>query len=96
MNLLDSKRLGFALGTGFAAVYLGSIFIIHTVPREEAIWFFNGVLHGVDVTSVLRWEMPASEMVVGIFEVFILGWLFGAAIAILYNLGAKAQGGGHE
>jgi len=56
MNSLDSKRLGFALGTSFALVYLGSIFIMHTVPKEEAIWFFNSIAHGVDVTSVLRWE----------------------------------------
>lgn len=95
MNPLNGKRLGFALGTSFALVYLASIFIMHTVPREEAMWFFNSIAHGVDVTSILRWEMPLSEMVVGFFEVFILGWLFGSAIAILYNLGSKTRGGGH-
>jgi len=27
-------------------------------------------------------------MVVGVLQIFIVGWLFGAAVAALYNLGA--------
>jgi hypothetical protein len=47
-----------------------------TVPEREAMYFFNSVVHGVDFTKIIRWQMPWSEMVVGIFEVFFFGWLF--------------------
>jgi hypothetical protein len=92
MNALNTKRLGFALGTAFSIVYLGNIFIIHTVPKEEAVYFFNSIVHGIDTVSIIRLNMPLSEMIVGVFEVFILGWLFGAAVAILYNFGSERGG----
>ncbi|MFC1834005.1 DUF5676 family membrane protein [Thermodesulfobacteriota bacterium] len=41
----------------------------------------------------MRWEMPWTDVVIGVVETFILGWLFGAAIAALYNLasGKRAE-----
>lgn len=33
--------------------------------------------------------MPWWEMVVGVLEIFILGWLFGTIIAVFYNVGLK-------
>lgn len=84
---LDVRRAGFALGSGLALAYLGCAFVMATVPQEAAIRFFNSLIHGVDVTSVMRWDMPWWEMVIGVIEVFILGWLFGALMATLYNFG---------
>ena len=34
----------------------------------------------------MRWDMPWWEACVGVIEVFILGWLVGAVIAVLYNV----------
>tara|TARA_R110002096_G_scaffold425301_1_gene633829 strand:+ start:499 stop:657 length:159 start_codon:yes stop_codon:yes gene_type:complete len=45
-------------------------------------------MHGVDATPIMRWDMPWWETAVGVLEIFILGWLFGAVIAVFYNLGA--------
>jgi len=53
--------------------------------REQAVAFFNALLHGVDVSSILKTEMSASEMVFGLIQIFILGWLTGATIASIYN-----------
>lgn len=92
MNVFNTKRLGFAFGTTFSLLYLGSVFIIHTVPKEEAGFFFNSIVHGIDGSFILRLDMPLSEMIVGIFEVFILGWLLGTAVAIFYNLGSRGGG----
>ena len=92
MEALSVKRLAFALGAGFALLYLGCVFVMLTVPKDVAIRFFNSILHGVDVTSIMRWEMPWWEMVVGVLQIFIVGWLFGAAAAALYNLGAGRKG----
>lgn len=56
-----------------------------SVGREGSIFFFNSLLHGIDVTSIIRTDMPWWEMVMGLVETFILGWLTGAAIAAIYN-----------
>lgn len=92
MHTLSVKRLSFALGAGFAVLYLGCAFVMITVPKDVAVRFFNSIMHGVDVTPIVRWDMPWWEMVVGVLQVFIVGWLFGAVVAALYNLGVKPKG----
>jgi len=57
--------------------------------KAESVRFFNSLIHGVDFGPIVRASMPPMEMVIGLFEVFILGWLLGATVASLYNLGAK-------
>jgi len=42
-------------------------------------------MHGVDVTSIMRWDMPWWETALGVIETFVLGWLFGGLIAGCYN-----------
>jgi hypothetical protein len=49
-------------------------------------------MHGVDVTPIVRTEMPVSEMVIGVIEVFVLGWLFGAVMACFYNISSRLDG----
>lgn len=87
MILLSPRRLGFAFASISALLYLGCAFVMLTVPQEAAIRFFNSVMHGVDVTPIVRWDMPWWEMSIGVLEVFILGWLIGATVAALYNIG---------
>ena len=91
MNTISVKRFGFALGSSCALLYLGCAFVMLTVPQEAALRFFNSITHGIDWTPIMRWEMPWWEMIIGVVEVFILGWLFGAVVAVLYNL--RSQGG---
>ena len=91
MNIISIKRLGFALGSSCALLYLGCAFVMMTVPHEAAVSFFNSITHGVDWSPIMRWDMPWWEMVVGVLQVFILGWLFGALIAALYNSGLKGK-----
>lgn len=74
---------------GAALSYVGCVFVMMTVPQDVAIRFFNSILHGVDVTTIMRWEMHWSEMIVGVLEIFIIGWLFGSIIAVFYNCGLK-------
>ncbi|MEJ2701275.1 MAG: DUF5676 family membrane protein [Sedimentisphaerales bacterium] len=86
MSRLSVTRLGFAFAALFAVLYAVSMVIVMTGPRDTVIAFFNSIFHGIDVAPIMRWEMPWWEMVVGILEVFIIGWLYGAALANLYNL----------
>lgn len=91
MATIDIRRFGFALGTTFAFLYLGCVLIMAVLSREAAIFFFNSLMHGVDMTSILRTNMPLYEMMIGIVEIFVLGWLIGATVASLYNLAVKGK-----
>ncbi|MBN1359392.1 MAG: hypothetical protein JW993_02320 [Sedimentisphaerales bacterium] len=91
MDRLSTTRLRFAFARVCAALYAASTLIVMAGPRETVIVFFNSVLHGIDITPIMRWEMPWWEMIVGVLEVFIIGWLYGMAIAIFYNLGRAKE-----
>jgi hypothetical protein len=88
-------RLGFAFGAAAALAYSGTGFVVHVLPEALAIRFVNSLLHGIDIGPIVRWEMPWWEMVFGATSVFILGWLFGAAIAAFYNLPVRSDGPRH-
>lgn len=93
METIDIKRFGMACGLTSALLYLGCVFVMWTVGREGSILFFNSLMHGIDVPSIIRTDMPWWEMVMGVVEVFIIGWLTGAAVAGIYNFGLGRQKG---
>ncbi|CAM3268675.1 DUF5676 family membrane protein [Aequorivita lipolytica] len=82
---LNIKKLGFAIGITGALLYLGCIVIMLTVGHEGSVKFFNSLLHGLDVSTIMRMDIPLWEAGLGIIQTFILGWLVGACIASLYN-----------
>lgn len=89
MGVINIKKFGLAVGATFVLLYLGCVFVMASVGKEVTIYFFNSLLHGLDVTSIIRMNMPVGEMVMGAIEIFILGWLTGATIASIYNFGCK-------
>lgn len=91
MLTLSVKRFGFAAGATAALLYLGCIFVMSTVPHEAVIAIFNNLLHGWEVSQMMRWEMPWWEAILGLPETFILGGLVGSIFATLYNLGAPRK-----
>ena len=91
MAYIDAKRFGLACGVTSALLYLGSVILMLMVGKQGSILFFNALMHGIDVTTIIRTEMPFREMVLGIIEIFILGWLIGATIASIYNFGTARR-----
>ena len=91
MHHLSLKALGFAVAAMSALLYAGCALVMATVPRATAIRFFNSLTHGVDWGPIMRFEMPWYEMLIGMTEVFILGWLVGATIAALYNISSGKE-----
>lgn len=89
MGHINVKRMGLAFGVTGTLLYLGCVLVMATVSKKAAVLFFNSLLHGVDVTPILRSQMPLWEVGLGIVETFILGWLIGATIAAFYNLGGQ-------
>ncbi len=82
---INVKKFGFALGITVALLYLGCMIVMATVGHEESVKFFNNLLHGLDVSTIIRMDVPLGEAAVGLVETFILGWLVGACIAGFYN-----------
>lgn len=91
MHHLSLKAFGFAVATMSALLYAGCALVMATVPRATAIQFFNSLTHGVDWGPIMRFEMPWYEMLIGMTEVFILGWLVGATTAALYNVSSGKE-----
>lgn len=91
MNRISVKGVSCALASCCAVLYVGCVFIMLTVSKEVVVRFFNSILHGWDVSSIMRWDMPWWEAALGALEMFILGWLIGALFAVVYNLCAARK-----
>lgn len=91
MTHIKTHKFGLAWGVTFAFLYLGCVLVMWTAGKEGTILFFNSLMHGLDVAAITRMDRPWWEMVMGVVEIFILGWLTGATIASVYNfsLGRK-------
>ena len=85
MKTINIKKLGMTTGLTGALLYLGCMVVMFTVGREGSVKFFNSLLHGLDVSNIIRMDIPLWEAGLGIIQTFILGWLIGACIASLYN-----------
>ena len=77
------------MGLTGALLYLGCMLLLLAVGFEGSVKFFNNLLHGLDVSTIIRIDISIWESVLGITQTFILGWLTGACIAALYNLQNK-------
>ena len=73
MVQIHVKRFGFACGITGVILYLGCILLMATVGKDGTIIFFNSLLHGIDVSSVIKMDVPVTEALMGIAQTFILG-----------------------
>lgn len=79
--------MGLAVGATGAILYIGCIILMVSVGREGTIFFFNSLLHGLDVEPIIRMSVPPLDALFGLIQTFIFGWLVGALIAAIYNVG---------
>ncbi|MDO8580492.1 MAG: DUF5676 family membrane protein [Candidatus Omnitrophota bacterium] len=85
MDSINVKKMGLAVGLTFALLHLGCVSVMLFTSHETTVAFFNSLLHGLDVTTILRHNMSGLEMTYGLIQIFVLGWLAGAMIASIYN-----------
>ena len=86
MQHIDIKKFALAWGVVGALFYLGCIILMATVGRDGTILFFNSLLHGLDTSAIIRMDVPRTEALSGLVEMFVLSWLFGALVATVYNI----------
>ena len=91
MYRINVQKLGFAFGLTGALIYLGCMIVMITAGTEGTITFFNSLLHGLDITNIIRMDVSLLEAFLGIVQTFILGWLIGACIAAFYNAQIKQK-----
>ena len=92
MNRLHVTSFGFATGTTVAIIYFGCILVSLCLGNEAIARFFGYLAHGFDFAPILRSApITITEAVTGIIQWFIIAWLTGASIAMLYNLTLKTN-----
>lgn len=89
MQTLNVPRFSLAFGVAAALLYVGCVVFMAVLGRESTVTFFNSLLHGLDVRLIIRMDVPLRDTIIGIIETFILGWVFGAIIGVVYNLGTE-------
>jgi len=90
MNTINLRRFRFAFDITCALLYIGSILVMVIFGHDNAVIFFNTLLHGFDVSSILRTNIPLQE-VLGIALMFIVSWLTGTSIALVYNFASNRK-----
>lgn len=93
METMNVKRAGLAFGFTGALLYVGCALLMMMAGSAGTVKLFNSLLHGLDVSSIVRMGVPLMESLLGLVGTFLLGWLIGACIARIYNMGAGKAGG---
>ncbi|HQU92013.1 MAG TPA: DUF5676 family membrane protein [Pyrinomonadaceae bacterium] len=91
MNKIDVKRFGFAVGSTVALLYLGCVVVLMVAGHETAVRFGNSLLHGLDISGIIRTDVPLLEALFGLIETFVIAWLSGASIASIYNASMRSR-----
>ncbi len=84
---MNVKRAGLAFGFTGALLYVGCALLMMIAGSAGTVKLFNSLLHGLDVSVIVRIGVPLVESLLGLAVTFLLGWLTGACIAWIYNMG---------
>lgn len=85
MQTINSNKLGLALGLTGVILYIACMCLMLIAGQDGTTWFFNSVLHGLDVSSVSRMSVPFGQTIVGLILTFGLGWITGFLTGTFYN-----------
>jgi hypothetical protein len=83
--MIDAKKLGLASGIAFSVLYLGCILLMLIVGKSGTIWLFNSLLHGLDVSTISRMNVPIMDTCIGFVFTFLLAYGMGYLIGAIYN-----------
>jgi len=89
MNHISIRKFGLAFGITGALLYFGCALVMLILGHDSTVKFFNTLLHGLDVSSIIRMDISPVEELLGLVQTFILSWLIGACIAAIYNAANK-------
>lgn len=90
---LNPNRLGPAIAAAAGLFYLGCVSIMAIAGRATLVAFFDGLFHGLDLSPILMEHVSVWITLTGFINTIVLSWLFGALIAVVYNLTGSIGGG---
>lgn len=91
MDHINIRKFGLAFGITGALLYFGCTVVMLLLGHDSTVKFFNTLLHGIDVSSIIRMDIALVEVLLGLVQTFILSWLIGACIAGIYNATIKSK-----
>ena len=83
-NELKPLRAGSALGIVSAIISLICA-ILFAIAPEFIMSLGNNLFHGLDLTQIAKSSISWSRVIIGIIEVFIIGFIGGWLFAVIYN-----------
>lgn len=92
MSKLNTNQVGLSLAIVFAIIYILCAILVAILPLQTIITYSNYVMHGIDITTIAAKTISPVGLIIGIIEIFVLGYIAGALFAFFYNwLGKKIK-----
>lgn len=89
MKTINVSRFGMATGVTAGLLYVGCALLMLIAGHDGTTYVFNSLLHGLDVSSIVRMNMSVWQSCTGFLATIVLGWLVGACVAWIYNMGQQ-------
>lgn len=84
MEKLNVKAFALASASTFGITSVVCALLFWIAPAFT-LGLFNNLMHGVDLASIAKTGFSLSNAVIGFVLAVVLGYLFGALLAVLYN-----------
>ncbi len=88
-NELKPLRVGFALGIVSAIISLVCA-ILFAIAPEFILSLGNNLFHGLDLNQIAKNSISWGGVILGLIEVFIIGFIGGWLFGVIYNAVNKA------
>ena len=88
---LDVGTLGAAVGLAGGAFYIGCVLVMVLVEKDVLVQFLNSIVHGLDLSAVLRLDLGIWDSLLGLVNTLALGWVTGVLIGFIYNYTARVR-----
>lgn len=84
--MIDPRKLGISIGFTFFLLYIGCMILMYYLGHDGTVTYFNNMLHGIDISTIVKMNITLAEAFAGIIEIFILGTFIGICIGGFYNI----------
>lgn len=83
---IDPRKFGLSIGFTFFLLYIVCMILMYFLGHDGTVTYFNNMLHGIDISSIVKINVTLTEAFAGIIEIFVLGTFIGICIGGFYNI----------
>lgn len=88
---IQSIKLGIACASTGSIMYIGCAILMLILGHDGSVWFFNSILHGFDVETIMTMNVEWPNMISGILLTALLAGFSGWIAGNIYNLILKSD-----